>query len=127
MKLRTLNPQILKSFSSSEEEVFLPLTVRASSLPLPLTCNIAYPTIDPGTYSFISSNLGETFSEGGAMCSNTDVPQCPPTVTSRPIRLSKFLLLNKTETVVHDEVCCYTTKELSKFTNSFKQKSEEYV
>lgn len=69
-----------------------------------------------------------TFSEENARQDNTDVPQGPPIVSSRPItRLTaKQAPRGEVDSVVHEEMC-YTTKELNEFANSFKQKSEEYV
>ncbi|KAL6037658.1 hypothetical protein STEG23_020039 [Scotinomys teguina] len=69
-----------------------------------------------------------TFSEGDASQGNTDVPQGPPIVGSRPITgpKAKQAPRGEVESVVHEEVH-YTTKELNDFGNSFKQKSGEHV
>jgi hypothetical protein len=69
-----------------------------------------------------------TFAEENARQDNSDVPQGPPIVSSRPItRLkAKQAPREEVESVVHEK-SRYTTKELNEFANSFKQKSKEYV
>jgi hypothetical protein len=76
----------------------------------------------------LSDKPAVTFSEENARQDNTDVPQGPPIVSSRPItRLkAKQAPRGEVESVVHEEICC-TTKEPNEFANSFKQKSGEYV
>jgi hypothetical protein len=69
-----------------------------------------------------------TFTEENARQDNTDVSQGPPIVSFRPITKLKAKQAPRGEvgSVVHEEIC-YTTKELSQFANSFKQKPGEYV
>lgn len=67
-------------------------------------------------------------SQRNARQDNTDVPQSPKIVASRPITRLKAKQVPRrvVESVVHEEVY-YTTKELNEFAKSFKQKSGEYV
>jgi hypothetical protein len=69
-----------------------------------------------------------TFTEENARQDNADVFQGPPIVSSRPVtRLkAKQAPRGEVESIVHQEMH-YTTKELSEFANSFKQKPGEYV
>jgi hypothetical protein len=69
-----------------------------------------------------------TFSVENAGQGNTDVPQGPSILSSRPItRLkTKQAPRGEVKSVVHEEIH-YTTKELNEFANSFKQKSGECV
>ena len=76
----------------------------------------------------MSAKPAATFPEGDARQDNTDVPQGPPRVASRPVTRLKAKQApgGEVESVVREEVC-YTTTELSEFANSFKQKSGECV
>jgi hypothetical protein len=68
-----------------------------------------------------------TFPEENFRQDNTDVPQGPPIVSSRPItRLKAKQAPREVVDKAHEEMS-YTTKELDEFANSCKQKSEEYV
>ena len=69
-----------------------------------------------------------TFSEENAREDNTDIPQGPPIVSSRPIARLKTNQApgGEVESVVHEEIH-YTIGELNEFGNSFKKKSGEYV
>jgi hypothetical protein len=84
------------------------------------------PSLEIMPLSHQEINLSE--SEENAKQDNTDLPQGPLIVTSRPIiRLkAKQALRGEVESVVHGEMR-YITQELNEFSNSFKQKSREYV
>jgi len=76
----------------------------------------------------LSDKLAVTFSKENARQDNTDVPQGPPIVSSRPITRLKARQAprGEVESVVHEEMR-YTTEELNEFANSSKQKSGEHV
>ena len=74
-----------------------------------------------GSQGFISTEEVVSLPEGNARQDNSDIPQDPIIVTSRPIKLSKFRA--EIESVVHEEVH-HTTK---KFADSLEQKSGECV
>jgi len=92
-----------KNFESSDSQGFT--SVPALEILLPFS---------PEEISPSQSDKPEvTFSEENARQDNTDVPQGPPIVSSKPITRLKVKQAPRGEvgSVVHEEVC-YTTKEL---------------